>query len=239
MAKQTKTFNISIADLALVPGDNLFFKFQIQNPTTNNFTASFIPVASAQMTIQTQAGDTGYNSTNCSYFNTASMASSTNTITLSTGITNYYGSQYLFTPNPTANTNNSLYDIYGDTDYTFNPKPNDIVFTYLSDGTYKENTITLVSISGSSLVLTLNTDITNLYKTDLINGTYKRFLILSRVEDETNAYATFKKRDGTTSYGFIIPSNIAPSVLANIDTITKEVKLKLLADQSGITINTF
>jgi hypothetical protein len=239
MANQTKTINISLTDVAMVPGDQLSFKFQILNPTTNNFTASFIPVAAAQMTIQTQAGDTGYNSTNCSYFNTGSMASSTNTIVLSTGITNYYGSQYLFTPNPIANTNNSLYNIYGDTDYTFDPKPNDIVFTYLSDGTYKENTITRVSTSGSSLVLTLNTDITNLYKNDLINGTYKRFLILSRVEDETNAYATFKKRDGATSYGFIIPLNIAPSVLANIDTITKEVKLKLLADQSGITINTF
>jgi hypothetical protein len=239
MANQTKTINISVSDVALVPGDQLSFKFQILNPTTNNFTASFIPVAAAQMTIQTQAGNTGYNSTNCAYFNTGAMASSTNTITLSTGLSNYYGSQYLFTPNPIANLNNSLYNIYGNTDYTFNPKPNDIVFTYLSDGTYKENTIIQVSTSGSSLVLKLDSDITNLYKSDLINGTYKRFLILSRVEDETNAYVTFKKRDGSTSYGFIIPSNIAPSVLANIDTITKEVKLKLLADQSGITINTF
>jgi len=239
MANQTKTINISLTDLALVPGDQLSFKFQILNPTTNNFTASFIPVAAAQMTIQTQAGNTGYNSTNCSYFNTASMASSTNTITLSTGLSNYYGSQYLFTPNPLGATYNSLYNTYGNTDYTFNPKPNDIVLTYLSDGTYKENTITQVYTSGSSLVLKLNNDLTNLYKNDLTNGTYKRFLILSRQEDETNAYVTFKKQYGSTSYGFIIPSNIAPSVLANIDTITKEVKLKLLADQSGITINTF
>jgi hypothetical protein len=39
---------------------------------------------------------------------------------------------------------------------------------------------------------------------------------------------TFPKRDGDTSYGFVIPSNIAPDVLDNIDTITKEVKQKLL-----------
>jgi hypothetical protein len=239
MASQTKTFNINVTDLPLVPGDTLFFKFQILNTTTNNFTASFIPSSVAQMTIQTQAGNTGYNSTNCAYFNTGAMASSTNTITLSTGVSNYYGSQYLFTPNPIANNYNSLYDTYGNTDYAFNPKPNDIVLTYLSDGTYKENTIIQVYTSGSSLVLKLDSDITNLYKNDLANGTYKRFLILSRVEDETNAYVTFKKRDGSTSYGFIIPSNIDPGVLANIDTITKEVKLKLLADQSGIVINTF
>jgi hypothetical protein len=239
MANQTKTINISLTDIPLIPGDELSFKFQIENPTTNNFTASFIPVAAAQMTIQTQAGDTGYNSTNCAYFDTGAMASSTNTITLSTGVSNYHGSQYLFTPNPIANAFNSLYDIYGDSDYVFSVKPNDIVLTYLSDGTYKENTIIQVFNSGSSVVLRLDADLINLYKNDLANGTYKRFLILSRVEDETNAYVTFKKRDGATSYGFLIPSNTDPSVLANIDTITKEVKLKLLADQSGITINTF
>jgi AsmA protein len=38
---------------------------------------------------------------------------------------------------------------------------------------------------------------------------------------------------------YIYEQNIAPDVLDNIDTITKEVKLKLLADQSAITINTF
>jgi cold shock CspA family protein len=61
-------------------------------------------------------------------------------------------------------------------------------------------------------------------------------LILTRIDDETNAHAVFKKRDGKTSYGFVIPENLAPDVLANIDTITRQVKQKLLADQQGTTI---
>ncbi len=39
---------------------------------------------------------------------------------------------------------------------------------------------------------------------------------------------------GKVSWGFIIPSNLHPDVLSNIDIITKEVKLKLLSEQSII-----
>jgi hypothetical protein len=53
------------------------------------------------------------------------------------------------------------------------------------------------------------------------------------VEDETSTYLTFRKREGSTSYGLLIPQNLAPDILDNIDTITKEVKQKLLADQQG------
>jgi len=60
----------------------------------------------------------------------------------------------------------------------------------------------------------------------------------------TNATATvpdvltFNKRPGNTSYGFVIPSNINPTVLANIDTITSQVKQKLLINQQNTGITT-
>ena len=68
-----------------------------------------------------------------------------------------------------------------------------------------------------------------------MSSSYQSFLVLKRVEDETSAFLTFPKRDGKTSYGFAIPQNLATDVLDNIDTITKEVKQKLLADQQGTT----
>jgi hypothetical protein len=45
----------------------------------------------------------------------------------------------------------------------------------------------------------------------------------------------FNKKAGNTSLGIIIPDNLHPDVLANIDTITKEVNQKLidLGFQSG------
>jgi cold shock CspA family protein len=58
-------------------------------------------------------------------------------------------------------------------------------------------------------------------------------IFLKRVKDETSIISRFRKAPGSTSYGFIIPYNLHPDVLANIDTITKEVKQKLLADQQG------
>jgi hypothetical protein len=146
----------------------------------------------------------------------------------------------MFVPNPLTGSQSSLYSTYGDVDYPFNIKPQDIILTYLSDNTYVESRILSSSLlSGSYLQVQLDTILSNRYIADIESGSYQRFLILSRQDDETNAYLTFKKREGSTSYGFIIPQNIAPDVLANIDTITKEVKQKLLSDQSSVTINTF
>ena len=83
----------------------------------------------------------------------------------------------------------------------------------------------------------LDSPLPSLLRTDLANsggGLYRYFLVLSRRPDETSAYLTFKKREGKTSYGFIIPNDISPDVLAKIDVITKEVKQKLLNEQSAI-----
>ena len=57
---------------------------------------------------------------------------------------------------------------------------------------------------------------------------YTKILFLKRLRDETNTIINFIKRDGKTSYGFIIPDNLHPDVFANIDTITREVKSKMI-----------
>jgi hypothetical protein len=131
---------------------------------------------------------------------------------------------------------NSLYNIYGDVNYPFITKQSDVVLTYLSDGTYVENRIISSSKSGSFFRIHLDTIMSNQYVNNIMSGSYQRFLLLSRLNDETNAHASFRKRDGKTSYGFVIPENLAPDVLDNIDTITRQVKQKLLADQQGSTI---
>jgi len=57
---------------------------------------------------------------------------------------------------------------------------------------------------------------------------YTKILFLKRLKDETNTIINFIKRDGKTSYGFIIPDNLHPDVFANIDIITREVKTKMI-----------
>ena len=55
---------------------------------------------------------------------------------------------------------------------------------------------------------------------------------MSRRADETSTILNFTKRDGKTSYGFLIPEDINQDVLNNIDTITKETKQKLLNEST-------
>jgi hypothetical protein len=236
---QTKTFNINQNGVSLDTGDKLTFKLVLQGSSTTNFTAS---ITQGSLYVASLAAATGYASTDCPYFDTGSISASmvssnNNVITLDSGITNFYNNNYQFVPNPLTGSINSLFDEYGEVDYPFSIKTYDIALTYLSDGTYVESRIISTSLSPSSLLeLHLDAPISNFYADNLISGSYQRFLILTRINDETNANAVFRKRDGKTSYGFVIPENLSPDVLANIDIITREVKQKLLADQQGTTI---
>lgn len=235
---QTKTFSINEPSVTLEEGDNLIFKLVLKGANTSNITAS---ITQGSLYVASLAASTGYASTDCPYFDSASIISSmsssnNNVITLDAGITNFHNSNYQFVPNPLTGSLNSLYDEYGDVDYPFSIGVYDIALTYLSDGTYVESRIISTSISPSNLLqLHLDAPISTFYANNLISGSYQRFLILTRVNDETNAHAVFRKKEGKTSYGFAIPENLAPDVLVNIDTITREVKQKLLADQQGTT----
>jgi hypothetical protein len=241
-AAQTKTLSInrplSNPVTNVNQGDQLMLHLSQSNLSTNNYTAS---ISEGNLIISSLAVATGYANTSCPYFNSSSLSSSiaagsgSNILTFSSGVSNFYNSGYQFIPNPLTGSLNSLYSEYGDVDYEFNINPSDIIITYLSDKTYVESRVISSSISDNLVQLYLNNNLSSVYSNDIIFGSYEKFLVLKRVEDETNANLTFKKRDGKTSYGFVIPQNIAPDFLANIDIITREVKQKLLADQQGLT----
>jgi len=236
MATFSETFDINQSSVPLNLGDKLVFKLILYSTTTNNFTAS---ISQGNLTINSTAAATGYATTACSYLSSASIAtgSNSNEIVFSQGISSFYDNNYIFVPNPlSGSVSSSLYTTYGDVDYPFTAKKYDIVLIYLSDGTYIESRVLNAYKDSSNLLrLTLDITLSQFVKDDLALGTYRRFLLLTRIEDETNAYVVYSKRPGQTSYGFIIPPNLATDVLDNIDIITKEVKQKLLADQQGLT----
>jgi hypothetical protein len=247
-SEQTKTFSINrsifnpITDTS--QGDKLTLEFSQSYLSTNNYTAS---LSLGSLNISSLAVATGYASAACPYFSSSSLSASRaagdrQTITFSSGLSNFPNNGYQFIPNPLTGSINSLYAgdaNYGDVDYPFNINRFDKIITYLSDNSYIESNIISSSFSGSLFQIHTDIQLSDLYINNLMSGSYQRFLILSRQQDETSTYLIFKKREGSTSYGFTIPQNIAPDVLANIDTITKEVKQKLLSDQSAVTINTF
>jgi cold shock CspA family protein len=243
--EQTKTFSINRSIFNPITntsqGDKLTLEFSQSYLSTNNYTAS---LSLGSLNISSLAVATGYASAACPYFSSSSLSASRaandrQTITFSPGLSNFSSNVYQFIPNPLTGSQNTLYPIYGDVDYPFNINKFDKIITYLSDNSYIESNIISSSFSGSLFRIHTDIQLSDLYINNLMSGSYQRFLILSRQQDETSTYLTFKKREGSTSYGFIIPQNIAADVLANIDTITKEVQQKLLSDQSQVTINTF
>jgi hypothetical protein len=231
---QVLTFNIdrgygNTNYISSTSGNNFKFQLKLNGITNSNYTASLR--STDNLKIGALAISTGYSVIGYSYINNVGTSS----ITLDQELSSFYNKGYLFSPNPLIGSINSLYETYGDVDYTFAPKANDIVLLYLSsDESILEYTILNVDSSTGKLVLNLDSPLSDIAKTELASSILKRFLILSRIDDETSVILNFIKRTGKTSYGFLIPENISRAVLANIDTITKETKQKLLGEQSII-----
>jgi hypothetical protein len=136
---------------------------------------------------------------------------------------------YLFLPDGSASgsVSSSLYSEYGDVDYSFSPKNGDMIIIKYHGVTY-EHKITGYSISGSKAVIGVSPDLANSLSTTFLPAHVERVLLLTKQKDEQNVILRFQKKEGHTSYGLIIPHNIHPDVLANIDTITSEIKTKLI-----------
>jgi len=228
---ETYTFNLNTSTLNLSLNDKLEIKLVATLPTNNNFTAS---ISQGSLTISSLTPSIGYVSTTCPFLTTSSIS---NEIKLSSGSTNFHDNGYIFSPNPIGQPSSPLYSTYGDVDYPFVIKPYDIILLYLNDGTYIEYKILSLRVESGELIMTLDLPILPTTNTSIFNNTFKRFLILTRIKDENNAHIIYNKRPGKTSYGFIIPDNLSPEVLANIDTITKEVKQKLLNEQQTVEVN--
>jgi cold shock CspA family protein len=232
---ETYTFNLDSSTLNLLPSDKLEVKLVLLNepsPPNNDFTSS---ISAGSLTISSLTPSIGYVTTTCPYLATSSL--SDNELKLTSGTTNFHDSGYIFTPNPLSGSLNPLYSIYGDVDYPFIIKPFDIILLYLNDGTYVEYRVLSLRVESGELIMTLDLPLSSTTKTSIANNTLNKFLILTRIKDETNASIIYKKRSGKTSYGFIIPDNLSPEVLAKIDTITREVKQKLINEQQTVEVN--
>ena len=245
------TFNLNVPTTNLTVGEKIVFKlYNSSPPSSSNFTASLN--ADASLVVSSLAASTGYSTVTTGsggFFDSASMATGSNTtdIVFSQALSGFWDNNYIFVPNPVTSSNaipytNTLYSSsianYGDVDYPFTPVTPcyDIVLVYLNDGTYVESRVINTYKDNNGLLhLTLETILSGALKLNLINRTYQQFLLLSRRADETSTILNFTKRDGKTSYGFLIPEDINQNVLNNIDTITKETKQKLLNE--SVTTN--
>jgi len=125
----------------------------------------------------------------------------------------------------------TLFKTYGEVDNVFSLSVGDLII--IKDG--KTNSkyifeISTISITKNKFELRFTTQIPSY----LLKENITECLFVNKTKDETKVIIDFNKKDGQTSYGFLIPDNLHPNFLSNIDVITKEVKQKILND---LTIN--
>ena len=241
MANTTVTFQIIATD-SLTEDDDLIYQFvckghknAITNTANNNFTAS---INAGSLSVSSTAVSTGYVVTTVPFITGSSSNNNGiyDQITFSSGLSRYYGDDYVFAPNPLSGSiSSSLYNQYGDVSYSFKPEKFDLIILQLSDNTYIQSTILNVSIAPTTNLLSLTLDkvLGNLALTDIKNKTYKRFLLLKKLKNEQNVILTFKKAPGETSYGFVIPDTINPDVLAKINSLQASIQAQLLSTQAN------
>ena len=245
LATQTSTFSSSLGNLSRVLtfdvntayntfniGDQIYFKLVQYGLTTNNFTSSLLNTGTGTSynglkNSISLAGTSPYAFTG-SIGQFISGSSGVNTLIFNSSLSNFIDYQLV----PTG----SLSSIYGNTYYTFSPKVGDTLLVYYSTTQYQELNITGVSINASrQLAVTVSPNLVNsLVNTTYTSNTVNKVLLLSKLPDETNINLSFTKANGQTSYGFIIPDDLSPDVLKNIDVITRQVKQKLLSAQTII-----
>ncbi len=245
----TLSFRVNSPGDFLQKKDEVYFKLSLLSTITNNFTASFSTPGELRNNLTSNTyGDTVFATGSVadsfiSNVTTSSINSGIDTLVFNEGLSAF--NNYTFIPN-TGSQDQSiiLYNKYGNVNDVFNPTVGDIVVTSWA-GQSTEFNISNVFNSGSYKCLTLDRNIPNSLVNkirdvgDTTTAGMDEFILLKKNKDETNLLVTFDKETGNTSYGFIIPDNIHPDILSNIDVITKEVKQKLIENSNTGGSGTF
>ena len=227
------------------PNDKIAFRLQeTLNGTSNNYTAS-LSVGSLSMIENVLQGSYAYaSSTPNPFITNFKNQGQFGMITMSADLTNFYGYQQVpYFVSASLTYSSSLYQSqvgsgsYGDINKPFIPQPNDAIV--LKDIYGITQVVTVYSSSfytasvGAKQQLVIQT-VPTILNSWISNPTsVNTFLLLNRYNDEQNVIVSYIKPSGQTSYGFLIPETINPSVLSNINTLQANVQAQLLSTQTA------
>ena len=237
----TLIFNVTSSFRDYSPGDQITFQLRQYGVIagTGSFTSSFLSTGDGTIFNGLR------NTLQASNINPFATSSSGPFISGSNGLDTFFLNQslssfidYVYLP---ATSSISLHKTYGNINNSFAPKVGDVMLVYYNNNTqYQEFNINRIT-PGTNLGITVTPNLVTNLALNVHYGynTVSKLLLLSKQPDETNLNLIFDKEDGQTSYGFVIPNNLSPDVLKNIDTITRQVKTKLISNgNQGLTINT-
>ena len=230
----TLSFNFTTPEITLSKDDKIYFKLTKETLPTDA-TASFSTAGKLRNNLVVNTFGDFVTAVGSASNRLISSSINNDTIILNSSLTGL--ENYQFVAEQGTGDNKILYNNYGSVNEIFIPSPGDVVVMYWDNRSqnieltiksigYKDSkrSITFTTNLPSSLITQLNLNAAG----NLLEGGVDTFLLLKKKPDETNVLLKFNKKDGTTSLGFIIPNNLHPDVLNNIDVITKEVKQKLI-----------
>ena len=235
---KTFTVNYTTPSISLTPSDKVSFQLIQRSMSTNNYTASLSTGASnSSLGLNSAAaGAGGYpyatSSLVAGNFISGAFNNNTGSIVLNSSLSNYLG--YQFIPNFSSGSiiySSSLYSQYQDVSYVFQPQFGDKII--MSDGVITQNLDVIGYTLDSSNRVNISVLPTIYGPWTTSPNKISQFLLLRRYKDEQNIQLAFIKKPGQTSYGFLIPQNINPTVLANINTIQSQVQAQLLSSQAN------
>ena len=238
----TLVFNVTSSNRDFVPGDQVSFRFIQNGSLPNNATASFTQTGRGTI-YDGLRNSLSITTTGINPFATGSIgqfvqsSNGVDTLILNKSLSSFIDYQYL-----PSTSSIGLYNVYGNVNNTFSPKVGDVILIYYNGGIqYQEfNIVSIPSpVNGQYQIKVSPSLVSNLALTgSYASTTIYKLLLLSKQPDETNLYLSFNKSPGNTSYGFLVPDNLSPDILKNIDVITRQVQQKLLTNNQGLTINT-
>jgi len=220
----------NISNLFLQEDDKLYFTLRESDKYPSNFNYGLIPqssnislvkISSNPNVVSIPNDGTGF----------LSNTSTTTQLVISNRLSNILNKDNIFYEPNRENYISDLFSKYGDIDVFFSLKKDDLLIIKDRNNTTTEYSILDVEY-GNNIIITLTSPIPQQILDNILGlrseTLYYEIILLNKKEDETNIIINQTKKDGKTSYGFIIPYNIDPNILKNIDIITKEVKQKLL-----------
>ena len=239
----TLSLNLITDATSFSGGDKVTFELQQTVTASNaNFTASVSVGSLSVVESATTSGNYPYVSSSTAYisrfYNDGVFGNIVLNPTMSSFV-NYQQVPYFVSGSPTDILpitasfpySSSLYNKYGDINATFSPQTYDKVILTDVNGLTQDLNVYTASFSGSNLVIqTIPSILPNWVNSP---SSVQNFLLLSRYDDEQNVIVSFTKPPGATSYGFLIPQNINPSVTQNINTLQAAVQSQLLSNQAA------
>ncbi len=231
------SINAATSPIPLSPTDIVSFQLRLYGFTTNNFTAS---VSNGSVySLPVVGSDTFYSVTSSIVpFISGSVDTDSDglndTLVLSNNLSLIHSASTFHPEYSTGSFgSSSLYSKYGDVNYGFSVEKGDLIVLRALNSSvgvlqYEYHVVRTYYVDGNVYIKLSAGLPAFLNLPTFTTASFEEVLFLREFPDETMVLLDFKKKQGATSYGFLIPDNLHPDVLKNIDAITQQVKTKLI-----------